>query len=68
VTLWIGIKGYLDTVHVNDVVSFAERFLQYVTLKNKKLLSSIETKKIISEEDEKMLTKNIEDFIKMEKK
>lgn len=68
VTLWIGVKGYLDTVHVNEIVSFADRFLEYTHLKNQKLLDVLNTKKIIGDEEEKMLKKLIEDFIKMEKK
>lgn len=68
VTLWIGVKGYLDTVHVNDVMSFSDRFLEYVNLKNSKLLDTLNTKKIIGEPEENALKKLIEDFTKMEKK
>ncbi len=68
ISLWIGVKGHLDTIAVKDVVDFTDRFLEYTNLKYNKLHDAINKKKIIEKEEEDLLLKAVEEFKKMQEK
>jgi proton translocating ATP synthase F1 alpha subunit len=61
--LWAGVNGYIDSVPITRVVEFEKRFLDLISLKYKKLLESIEEKKVLDEDDEKQLKKITEEFL-----
>ncbi len=65
--IWAAIKGYLDEVPVDRVEEFETSLIEDLSLRGKSLLASINKKKKIDEEDEKMLKKYVKENVeKME--
>ncbi len=64
VILWAVTNGYLDEVEMEKVKEFEEKYVQYLKLKNKKLLSEIADKKVLEEKTVKELEKVTKEFIK----
>ena len=62
VTLFAANKGYLDDVPTDKVLSFENALHGFMASKYKAVIDSIEKTLELSEDDEKKLTKAIEDF------
>ena len=62
VSIFTGVKGYLDKVKVADITRFEEAFLTEVRNKHKDVLESIRDEQKISEESEKKLRAILEKF------
>jgi len=62
VTLFAANKGYLDDVPTEKVLSFEKELHGFMASKYKTLIDNIEKTAVLSEDDEKKLTKAIEDF------
>lgn len=58
--IWAATKGYLDTLSLNAIPQFEEKYLEDLTTRGKSILKEIDDKKIISEE----LEKKLEPFVK----
>lgn len=55
VVIWAGTKGYLDNIPADGVEAFEGKLLQTLRLKAKKLVATINEKKILTEVEEKEL-------------
>jgi len=55
VSIFAGVRGYLDSISLKDVKAFEERSLKKLHLEHPKIMASIETEKRITEETEKKL-------------
>ena len=62
VTLFAANKGYLDDVPTEKVLSFEKELHGFMASKYKTLIDNIEKTSVLVEDDEKKLTKAIEDF------
>ena len=62
ITLFAANNGYLDDVPTDKVLSFENALHGFVTSKYKAVVDSIEKSLALSDDDEKKLTKAIEDF------
>jgi F-type H+-transporting ATPase subunit alpha len=62
VTLFAANKGYLDDVPTEKVLSFEKELHGFMASKYKTLIDNIEKTAVLVEDDEKKLTKAIEDF------
>ena len=62
VTLFAANKGYLDDVPTEKVLSFENALHGFLASKYKVVIDSIEKSSVLSEDDEKKLTKAIEEF------
>jgi F-type H+-transporting ATPase subunit alpha len=62
VTLFAANKGYLDDVPTDKVLSFENALHGFLASKYKAVIDSIEKSSVLSEDDEKKLTKAIEEF------
>jgi F-type H+-transporting ATPase subunit alpha len=62
VTLFAANKGYLDDVPTEKVLSFEKVLHGFMASKYKTLIDNIEKTAVLVEDDEKKLTKAIEDF------
>ncbi len=65
IILWAGNKGYLDEIDVEKIKEFREKFIDYMSLKGKKIMSEITEKKEIDEKMEKELEKLTQEFVKV---
>ncbi len=64
ISVFAGIKGYLDDVAVKNVNRFEEELLDSIRAGHPELLSAIRTEKQLSKENEEKLRKLLEDFKK----
>jgi F-type H+-transporting ATPase subunit alpha len=62
--LWAGSKGYFDTLSLDKIEIIEEPYINYVELKAKKALDSIQKNHLIDDKSEKELIKATEEFIK----
>jgi F-type H+-transporting ATPase subunit alpha len=65
VSIFAGVKGYLDKVKTEDVNRFEARFLDEVRAKGADILNAIRTEKAISKETEEKLKTFLEGFTKV---
>ncbi|MFV3128027.1 F0F1 ATP synthase subunit alpha [Niveispirillum sp. KHB5.9] len=65
VSIFAGVKGYLDKVPTNDVNRFEARFLDEVRAKGADILAAIRNEKAISKETEEKLKAFLEGFTKV---
>jgi F-type H+-transporting ATPase subunit alpha len=65
VSIFAGVKGYLDKVATNDVNRFEARFLDEIRAKGADILAAIRTEKAISKETEEKLKAFLEGFTKV---
>ncbi|OYQ33373.1 F0F1 ATP synthase subunit alpha [Niveispirillum lacus] len=65
VSIFAGVKGYLDKVPTNDVNRFEARFLDEIRAKGADILAAIRTEKAISKETEEKLKAFLEGFTKV---
>ena len=56
--LWAVTTGQLDSVKIEDIASFQEKFLDYLSTKGKKILEEISKEKTLTEK----ITKELENF------
>lgn len=61
--IFAGVRGYLDTIDVQNVTKFEAEFIPDLRANGKGILESIAEKKAIDDETEKKLAKFIERFI-----
>lgn len=64
ISLYTGVKGYLDDLKVEDVRRFEKEFVKYMKEKHLDVLKSIEQSKNLQKETEESLKKSIEEFKK----
>ena len=62
ISLYAGTKGYMDTVEVDNILTFQNKLLAYIKANNKNIVGEITKTGIIDENTEKELKKIIEDF------
>lgn len=62
IILWVGTKGYLDTLPVSKVADFEERFFAYIDEKYPQIRDDINIHKIIDSKHEEKLKKLASDF------
>jgi len=62
VAIFLGTKGHLDSVPVEDVARFEAEFLEHVKGSNAEILTEIRETKKLSEETEDKLTEVVADF------
>lgn len=67
-SLWAVTNGYLDQIPVEEVKNYETKYLQYIRLREKKLLKEILDKKLLDEKMTKELEKVTKDFSKIYKK
>ena len=68
VSIYVGVKGYLDQINAKDVTKFEEEFLRRIKSKHQDILDSIKSENKIIDKTEKKLQKAITDFIAIFKK
>jgi len=64
VSIYSGVKGYLDKLQINDVQRFEEELLRLMRTKYSDLLAAIRTQKQLSPETEEKLKAILEEFTK----
>jgi len=64
VILWVGTNGYLDEIEVEKVKEFEGKYIAFLNLRNKKLMSEIAEKKELDEKMVKELEKTTKEFLK----
>ncbi len=64
ISLYTGVKGYLDDLNVEDVRRFEREFIDYMREKHLDVLKSIEQSKDLQKETEELLKNSIEEFKK----
>lgn len=64
VTIFAGVKGYLDKIEVKDVTRFARETLKLMRLEHPDILESIEKEKVINEKTEEKLHDFFKDYLK----
>ena len=62
-SIYVGVKGYLDKVSVKEVNRFEREFLRKIHSAHPEILQSIKQENKINEEIETKLKKAIEDFV-----
>ena len=62
--LWVATQGYLDEIAVDQVKDFQNKFITYLKLREKKLLSEIAEKKELDEKLLKQLEEVTKSFLK----
>jgi len=60
--LFLGVRGFLDDVPVEQVRSFEAEFIKYMEAEGKDVLETIRTEKELTGETEEKLEKHIEEF------
>ena len=68
VSLWAAINGFLDEIEVEKVKEFEGKYIAYLKLREKKLLSEIAEKKELDEKMIKELEKTTKEFVGIFKK
>ena len=62
-SIYVGVKGYLDKVAVKEVTKFEKEFLRKLYSSHPEILQSIKKENKITDEIEAKLKKVIEDFV-----
>ncbi|MDR1702499.1 MAG: F0F1 ATP synthase subunit alpha [Sporomusaceae bacterium] len=62
ITIYTGINGYLDTVAVDEVVSFEHELLKFMRSNYSEIIKAIKERKTIDKETEEALKKAITEF------
>ena len=62
-SIYVGVKGYLDKVVVQEVGKFEREFLLKIKTSYQELLESIRIEQKISDKSEAILKKAIEEFL-----
>jgi F-type H+-transporting ATPase subunit alpha len=65
VSIYVGVKGYLDKVLVKDVNKFEQQFLQKIKTAHPEILQSIANEQKITEATEAQLKQIILDFLEI---
>ncbi len=65
VSIYVGVKGYLDKIPSKDVVRFETEFLRKIKAQHSDILDSIKAEQKISDSTEEKLKKIIVDFVAM---
>jgi F-type H+-transporting ATPase subunit alpha len=65
VSIYAGVKGYLDKVKVEDVTRFEKKYLDEIRTKGADILNAIRTEKAISPATEEKLKGFLENFTKV---
>ncbi len=68
VSIYVGVKGYLDEIKASDVTKFEDEFLIRVKSKHQDILDSIKKERKIVDKTEEKLKKAITDFMNIFKK
>lgn len=68
VIIWAAGNGFLDDIEVSQVTKFEKEYIEYLRLREKKLLSEIADKKVLDEKITKELEKVTKDFVERFKK
>jgi proton translocating ATP synthase F1 alpha subunit len=68
ITIFAGVKGYLDKIEVNVIRSFEEAWLNFIKVNHKNILESIRKEKALSKENESLLHKLCLEFTESFKK
>ena len=63
VSIYAGVRGYLDKVAVNDVVKFEEEILNEIRSKHSDLLEAIANEKELSKENDEKLKSILDDLV-----
>ena len=63
VSIYAGVRGYLDKVAVNDVVKFESEVLNEIRTKHTDLLDGIANEKELSKENDEKLKSILDDFV-----
>ncbi len=63
ISLYIGVRGYLDKVEISDIKKFEQELIEDVRLKGNNILKAIRDEKDISEKTEKALKSFVEEFL-----
>jgi len=64
VSIFTGVRGFLDTVPPNKVVDFEQKFLGEMRSKHSDVLATIRTEQALSDATEKKLASILEGFVK----
>ncbi|MBM85580.1 MAG: F0F1 ATP synthase subunit alpha, partial [Rhodospirillaceae bacterium] len=64
VSIFAGVRGFLDSVEVNDVTRFEQGLLSEVKSSGTDILTSIRDEEALSDETEKKLTQFVESYVK----
>ena len=64
VSIFTGVRGFLDTVPPNKVVDFEQKFLGEMRAKHSDVLTTIRTEQALSDATEKKLASILEGFVK----
>lgn len=62
ISIFSGVKGYLDSIPVKDILIFEKEYLQVLRLKQPEIFEEIEKKGVLSEENEKKLAAFLTSF------
>lgn len=65
ISLWAATNGYLDEIEVDKIREFEQKYIAYLKLSQKKLLSEIADKKELDEKLVKQLEKATKEFVKI---
>lgn len=63
--IWLGMKGYLDTVPLDQIASLEQLFLDRLVKLAPKTLAEIRSKKVLTEDIEKVLAEHAESALKL---
>ena len=63
ISIYAGVRGYLDKVAVNDVVKFEEEILNEIRTKHNGLLEAIANEKELSKENDEKLKSILDDLV-----
>ena len=63
--IYLAVKGYLMPIKVEDVAEFEEKFIKFMHAQYPDVGSHIKDTKQLGEEDEAILKKAVEEFIKL---
>lgn len=63
ISLYVGTKGYLDTIDLKNVQEFEARLLEEIKLKGDKIISAIRESKTLSDKTEEELQKFLDKFL-----
>jgi F-type H+-transporting ATPase subunit alpha len=62
ISLFAGVRGYLDTIPVKDILAFEEEYLDVLRLNQPEIFEDIRTTGTLSEESEEKLAKFLTSF------
>lgn len=64
VSIYSGVKGYLDDIHVGNINSFEKRLFQSLRIEHPHLVDEISKNGVVSEENDKILSEFLQIFSK----